>query len=345
MSEKSMTKTILAFIIILVALCAVLIWFLGRSKTTTGRPEGQSAVQQQEGIVVTLGTAAQQRGDIVTAPVEAMTYAGEIRAYGSVLQIQNLTELQNNYIQAKIQAAKAVVSLESSRKEYERLKALNEDNKNISDKALQAAWSALRSDEENVRASQEAMVIMEDTARQQWGRVIAQWMLKGSPALRRLLQQEEVLIQLTLPAGVRVIRMPERISLSLADGSTVSASFISLSPRTNPHIQGISLFYEAPSAGKLLSGMNVTAEMPSSGTQSGFFVPASAVIWLQDKAWVYLKKNETGFSRVEVPVSNPLNEGYFVSDVFSSGDQLVVKGAQALLSEESMPKTSGGGGE
>jgi len=343
MSEKSRTKTILVFIIILAALCAALIWFLWRSKTATGRPGGQSAVQQ-EGNVVTLGTAAQQRGDIVAAPVEAMTYAKKIRAYGRVLQIQNLTELQNNYSQAKIQAAKAVVNLESSKKEYDRLKTLNEDNKNVSDKALQAAWATLQNNEENMRASQEALVILEDTAHQQWGGVIAQWLLKGSSALRRLLQQKQVLIQLTLPAGVHITRIPESISVIPADGNAVSASFISLSPRTDPHIQGISLFYEAPSAGKLLAGMSVTAQMPSSGTQSGFLVPASAVIWLQDKAWVYLKKSETGFSRAEVPVSNPLNEGYFVSDVFSAGDQVVVKGAQALLSQESMPKTSGGGG-
>jgi hypothetical protein len=323
--------------------------FCGGCKKSSKEQHAERAAPQaspeKEENAITLARQAQEKGGIIVSQLRPVSFVKKVQAYGTVLQLQNLTDIRNGYARAKTQGEKALTNLDFSKKEYERLKALNEDNKNVSDKTLEAAWSALHNAEENVRASREALVIMEDTAHQQWGGVIAQWMLKDSPALRRLLQQEEVLIRLTLPAGARITRMPENISLLLADGSAVSASFVSLSPRTDPHIQGISLFYKAPPAGKLLAGMNVTAEMPSSGTQSGFFVPASAVIWLQDKAWVYIKKSETGFSRVEVPVSNPLNEGYFVSDVFSSGDRLVVKGAQALLSEESMPKTTGGGEE
>jgi hypothetical protein len=90
--------------------------------------------------------------------------------------------------------------------------------------------------------------------------------------------------------------------------------------------------------------MNVTAQMPSAGAQNGFFVPASAVVWLQDRAWVYVKESRTGFSRVELPTTTPVSNGYFATGVFSAGDRIVIKGAQALLSAESTPKSAGGGG-
>jgi hypothetical protein len=343
MTERSRMKATPIVIIILAVLCLFLIWFLWRSKTLTGHPAEQSAVQKQKENVVTLSVDAQKEGGISTTPVKAITHTEEIRAYGMVLQLQTLTDLRNSYVRAKTQVEKALTDLDLSKKEYERLKVLNEDNKNVSDKAVQAAQATMQNNEETVRALREALNVLEDTAHQQWGDIIAQWLSEGSPALRRLLQQKDMLIQLTLPAGARIIRTPKSISVVLAGGSAVPASFVSLSPRTDPNMQGISFFYAAPSAnGKLLAGMNVTAQMPSSGTESGFFVPTSAVVWLQDKASVYVKKSETGFSRVEVPVSNLLDEGYFVSDVFSIGDQIVVRGAQALLSEESKPKTTGG---
>jgi hypothetical protein len=330
-------------VIVLAVLCAFLIWLLWRGKTPTNRPEEQSAaVRQQKENVVTLSVDAQKEDGISAAPVQAIRHTEKIRAYGMVLQLQTLTDLRSSYVRAKAQVDKALTDLDLSKKEYERLKGLNEDNKNVSDKAVQAAQATLQNNEDTVRALRETLNVLEDTAHQRWGGVIAQWLSEGSPALRRLLHQKDMLIQLTLPAGARIIRMPKSISVVHADGSAVSASFISLSPRTDPNIQGISFFYAAPSAnGRLLAGMNVTAQIPSSGTQSGFFVPASAVVWLQDKAWVYVKKGETGFFRVEVPVSSPSNEGYFVSDVFSIRDQIVVRGAQALLSEESKPKTTG----
>ena len=89
--------------------------------------------------------------------------------------------------------------------------------------------------------------------------------------------------------------------------------------------------------------MNVTAQMPTTETRKGFLVPLSAVVWLQDRAWVYIMKTQTGFSRVEIPTSVTVNGDYFVPGVFSAGDRIVVEGAQALLSAETVPKAGGGG--
>ncbi len=89
-----------------------------------------------------------------------------------------------------------------------------------------------------------------------------------------------------------------------------------------------------------LSGI-VTAALASSvaegrgGKQTpGVIVPDSAVVWLDGKAWVYVRKDAEHFVRRAVPVSRPAGEGWFVTKNYSAGDRVVVQGAQLLLSEE-----------
>ena len=53
-------------------------------------------------------------------------------------------------------------------------------------------------------------------------------------------------------------------------------------------------------------------------------IPDSAVVHLQGKEWVYLKKDAQTFVRKEISPARPLK----------IGDQIVVTGAQLILSEE-----------
>jgi hypothetical protein len=340
---KGRLKTILV-IAVLSCITALLVWvFMRGRKESAMEQEREPPVKeasrvsapQEEGIV-TLGVDAQKRGDIVAVPVKAMTHAEKIRAYGTVLQLQNLTELRSNYVQAKAQFEKALANLDLSKREYERLRPLNEDNKNVSDKALQAAEATRLNDEANVHASQEAVNILEETAHQQWGSVLAGWMLSGSPSFHRLIQQKDVLIQFTLPADSHISRMPQSISIMLGDGSVVSAGFVSPSTRTDPRIQGTSLFYAAPSErGKILTGMNVTADLPSGPPANGVFIPASSVVWRQGKSWIYVQKGSDQFIRREISTETPVKDGWFVLKGVAAGDRIVVKGPQLLMSEES----------
>ncbi len=313
--------------------------------------------------VITLDQESQIKSGIIQEPLKQVSHREEVRAYGTVMDLQTLVGLrknlidlrkslvdaQNNYAAAKGQVKKTAASLVASRKQYERLKALYEDNRNVSDKALQAGEAAFRTDEANVfaaqealqaarksvRAAEEALSVLRDAARQQWGNVLTKRLYKASPAFDRLVRQEDVLLQITLPSGAILSSVPETAWVRTATGTRVSMFPISPSPRTDPRIQGLSFFCLASAQEtKLLPGMNVFAYLPVGKETLGFLVPSSAVLWWQGKAWVYVQRNADRFTRRELPADVPTENGYFVHQGFTSGETIVVRGGQLLLSEE-----------
>lgn len=282
---------------------------------------------------ITLDKATQVKSGIDVALLQSISHREEVRAYGTVLQLQELIDLRNAYVTAKAQIDKTRASLEASRREYERLKVLH-GNRNISDKTFQSAEAAWMSDEANVRAAQEGLEALGSGARQRWGSVLAKWLVDGSSAFIRLIQQQEVLIQITLPADAHISSAPQTARIQLADGKLASVKLVSTAARTDPRIQGMSFFYLASGKADFLPGMNVVAYLPVGPQIRGVIVPRSAVVWWQGKAWVYVQKAEERFIRHEVSMDMPIENGWFVSEGLSAGDRLVVGGAQLLLSEE-----------
>ncbi len=343
MRERRKLKIILA-IIISVAVVILLIWAFTRgpkqSVLEAQPPKGGSRVSKQAEENVVMNGLAQKRNGIIVAPLEAVVHSESLQAYGVVLRLTPLADLRKSYVLAKAQVEDALTKVDVSKREYERLKALNEDDKNVSDKDLQSSEANWRSAEINLRASQEVLPALRGTVQQEWGEVIGRWLFEGSPAFYRLIQQEDFLVQITLPASAHISSAPETISVQPPDGTLVSAHFLSPSPLTDPHIQGRSFFYVAPSRGtNLLPGMNVAASMPAGPQVSGFVIPESAIVWWQGWAWVYTQKGEERFVRRRVTAKTPVRKGYFVTKGFKRGERIVAKGAQLLLSEEFRTKT------
>lgn len=334
-------RTVFVGMAILVGVGALLVWAFraGHEGEQTGQePSAQPAsrVSTQNGETVThLDRTAQSKIGLAVASPVPVSRQKELRAYGTVLQLQDLVDLRNSYVTAVAQADKMRAALEVSRKEYERLKALHDTNANVSDKAFQAAEGAWRSDEANVSAAEVAVHVLESTARQRWGPVLTSWLRDGSPAFERLIQRQDVLIQLTLPAETRSVSMPQTARIQDASGTLATAGLVSPSPATDPRIQGASLFYRVPAQMTgFLPGMNILAYLPTGPQVQGVVIPASAVVWWQGKAWGYVQVDAEHFARREVSTETPLQDGWFVERGLSAGDRLVVQGAQLLLSEE-----------
>jgi hypothetical protein len=340
-------KVLLTAALIFVLALLSFSFLFGCEKTKKEQEEkaGQSNTQQS-GYTVTVSEEGQKTGGIITMALKRGLYREQTAAYGEVLAPEGLSELYKSYISAVSGVEKAKARLTASEMEYARLKRLNENNKNISDKELQASVARLSADRAEEAAASGTLQTAKNTISLKWGPTIAGWVFRYESSFREVIERREVLVRITVPPSLALKRIPQRIRITTPTGASVSADFVSRATSTNPALQGLSFIYIAPKHnGDLVPGMNVTAQMPSAATQAGFFIPESAVVWLQGKAWIYVKKGETGFSRVEAPTTTPVNNGYFVSDSFAPGDRIVTKGAQALLSEESAPKTSGGGGE
>jgi hypothetical protein len=70
--------------------------------------------------VITLDAASQQQSGLRTVALEQTQYHEQLRAYGSVLDVQPLVDLDNSYALAKAQLNAAQARLDASRAEFER---------------------------------------------------------------------------------------------------------------------------------------------------------------------------------------------------------------------------------
>jgi len=336
-------KKSLLVIIVLIGISALLIWaFLGGRKELAREQEREQPVKAPSRVsildgesVVTLSRTEEIKSGIAVATLQPVSHQEELKAYGTVMELRDLFDLHNSYVAAKAQVEKATASLDASQMEYERLKPLHENNRNISDKTFQAAEAAWRSNEADAHAAQEALHTINAAVRQRWGSVVARWLVEKSPVFNRLRQQQDVLIQTTLPPDTHLASAPQTAMVQTADSKLVSAKLVSLSPHTAPRIQGMGFFYVASIQPGLLPGMNVIVYLQTGPRYQGVVVPDPAVVWWQGKAWVYVQKGTGQFVRREISTETPVKDGWFVLKGTTASDRIVVKGLQLLMSEES----------
>ena len=291
-------------------------------------------------VAVSLDREAQAAGGIVAQELPRVSRRQERRAFGTVVDVGDLAEARRGVADARAQAERVRASLRASHREYERLSALYADDRNASAKAVEAAVATAGADQASAEAAETAVATLEAIARERWGPVIGGWVTGGSPALERLLKRQDVLVNATLSPDASLPQPPDTAFLERDRASRVVARFVSEAARTDPRIQGASLFYVAPAKSGLLPGMSVTVSIPEGATVTGSRVPRSAVVWTEARAWIYISNDPTTFVRRPIATDSPDGEGYFVGDLPPQA-RVVVRGAQTLLSEESrsQPRT------
>ena len=301
----------------------------------------QISVENGEAVLA-LDTATQSRLGLQVATLTATVTRAEFTRPAVVLPIQDLATFRNTYIAAQTQLQKSRVESDVARKEYARLKTLSGQDHNISEKSLQSAECTLKASEVDERAGEQQLNLQQSIVRQEWGGVASKWALEDSPEFQRILDQRDVLVQVTMPPDANV-GMPKTISLEIPGMTRTGASLVSPFPRVDPRIQGRSFLYVAPAARGLTPGMNLVAHLSVGGQIRGLIVPTSAVVWSEGKAWVYQQTASDRFTRRVVPTEVPVERGFFVAQGFSPRDKVVIEGAQALLSEEMVLHGQGGG--
>jgi hypothetical protein len=319
---------------------AILIWGLVEARKEAAaeaeheRPVESPRVSATSGeLVIKVSRAEQARNGFEASTLAPTTRQPELRANAVVLPVQELTDLRANYVTAHAQLAKAQASFEVSRQEYERLNTLYQNDRNASLKSVQAALGTMRSDEVAVNAAQDSVALAESNVRQRWGPVISDWLLSNSAAFQKLIRQESFLVQVTLPAGTE-IAAPPTVRLQVTAEKTQLASFVSPLPQVDLRIQAPSHLYITSKHAALVPGLNVVALLSSGVPLRGVIIPSRAVVWWQGKAWAYVQTGPEEFVRGAVPTEDPVTGAWFVTQNFSSGEKVVVKGAQQLLSEE-----------
>ncbi|WP_035358016.1 hypothetical protein [Edaphobacter aggregans] len=335
------TLRIIVVIAAVIALAGGLIWgFLARQKEQSAEAQAEAPMQapsrvasQNGETVLAFDDAAQKTNGIVTAAPIHSRQSVDVQATGVVLQLQPLLDLKTSYNTALTDLAKARAAASASQAEYERLRQLNQDGKNASDKAVEVARAASESDAALVRNAEQSLTILKSSTRLHWGPVIANWLEQGSPQLDALLAQRTFLLQVT-STDSGSLTAPQQVTVKYADGTHSSAHLISVLPQLDPRLQAPSLLYGVAAHPGLIPGINLAVFLPSGPERDGWLVPGSAVVWWQGKAWCYVEESPGKFTRKDIATSKPVANGWFVTEGIDADARVVTVGAQALLSEE-----------
>jgi len=284
--------------------------------------------------VITLDAETQKRSGIDTARLSSAPFQEEVRAYGMVLDVARLTELSNNYASATAQVQTAQAKLAMSRPAFERAQKLFNDTHVVSQAQLQAAEAAFGTDQASLVAAQAQVRTLTATAYQEWGSVLGKSLVDGSPQITHLIERQDFLLQITLPPDVVLKAAPAKASIEVGKAGRSAITFVSPATRIDPKIQGVSFFYTAAAESGVLPGMNVLAFLPSGTSIEGAAVPASSIVWLQGRAWVYRRADKDKFIRMQIATDQPANGGGYIVKDMPKDSEIVTRGAQLLLSEE-----------
>lgn len=294
-----------------------------------------SRVTTKNGLaVLTITAAEQQASGIETAPAERSPAQEAVVGYGTVLDPAPLTELSTHYLAAESEVATATAKLAVSRAAFERAKILYKDRQNISAAQLEGAEGSFAVDKAVLDAAQSHLRSVAAGARQAWGSVLGAALIERGELITRLIAREDYLVKVTLPSGAAVAQAPETATVRIGRAKALQLAYLSPATTVDPRLQGIAYLYRAAADSALLPGMNLAVHLLVEADADGVVVPEAAVVWLQGKAWVYLRTDPTTFVRRDITPDHAGPGGGYVVTGLPADAQIVVRGAQMLLSEE-----------
>lgn len=294
-------------------------------------------VQREAGqTVIHLDAKAQLHSGIQTLKLKPATYKADFTAYGKVLAIQPLIALRHRYLLALTERNATQAKFKQAEQNINRQQTLYREG--ITAKRIledqNAQWQI---DKAQLDASHFQDQIIEEEARQLWGQPLSTYVLsRDSHKLDALLSGQQKLLQITLPSNQQLNDETKTILIASSGdrNKAQSAELISVAPQTDGSSQGRSYFFKTQ-AKDLSIGMNVTAWIAEQNTPlPGVTIPKSALLWSMDQAFVYVKTDDNTFSRRLINHYTISNDGYFVSEDLKPDEELVITGAQMLLSEE-----------
>ncbi|HSI24900.1 MAG TPA: hypothetical protein VK952_04705, partial [Methylotenera sp.] len=255
-----MNKKIGLIIIIQALLIIALFWtlvFYGKDEYETYRSEQEEEIEtvdrvtENDGVqVVNISLAAQQTSGIKTAKVTAATFQGEIKSFGNVVSIDSLVEAKASYLNLKTNANLAQANTVQNMQQYQRLKALNDDDKNVSDRVVQEALAIVNADKAQVTANALQIRNLQNNVKLQWGEALAKLVFADDlpPHLANLLDRKNVLIQMTLPISTATPKAGSSIIVTpINDADTrIKAVYVSPASTSDANVFGKTFYYSAP---------------------------------------------------------------------------------------------------
>jgi hypothetical protein len=349
----SRTRIVIAAMAVAIAVLAGAVVYFARDelRLVSEAQEEQiatpSAVGEEEGFaVVSVSPESQKASGLQTIPLQGARAQAAIEVYGVVVDPRPLIEQRARLLALAAEREAVRVAAASTQAEHQRLKRLYDDERNVAERVVMAAEAQWKSEQARLAAVEQQATAVKEALRAGWGPALAAWAAQPqSHVLDALVQQQQVLVQLVIPYDLQASAGRDEIQIApvgapLDKGVGLrGARFVSASPRTDGSLPGATYFFLAD-ARDLRVGTRVAGQLRLPGkAREGVLVPEAAVVWHGGKAWAYVKDSDARFVRREVSTAQELPGGWFNASRpdgagFEDGEQVVVSGAQLLLSEE-----------
>ena len=297
----------------------------------------QSSVKMINGrLAVHLPESVQQQANIKLVNLKTAGYRNELHATAKVMDIQPLVRLRSNIRKIQSEIRIAETALQVSNQEYERLKLLNKEASNISERDLQKSKLQWMSDTINLQDKRNKLDDLKDESIQAWGRELTDQIINNTDIVNQLIERKMLLLLVTTENNKPLPEHADTASITQFEHPefTGDAHFLAQALQVDDKTLGQTyLFYTT--ATSLRTGQYLDAWITADNTLlQGVYIPPPAIIWYVDKPWVYQKVDENAFIRKEVKDFIITRQGWFVRDGFKDRDEIVLQGAQMLLSEE-----------
>lgn len=287
-------------------------------------------------LTIKINNALQLSSGIETTTVEAYNQQTEFIAYGKAVNLHPLLALRTRYLQTIAESNRALAKFKHAEQTINRQQDLFKNGvsskRNLQEHQAQWHIEKAQADASNFQAK--AIV---DEAILVWGQALTDWALNSkSDNLSDFISGQRKLLQITLPSNKHLAETIKTIVVDTTGNRNLAhkADYISATELTESITQGESYYFQSTDK-KIKTGMNITAWIPENDkSDTGVIIPKSALIWNMDQAFVYIKTDEETFHRRIITQYTASNNGYFVANTIESGEKVVTKGAQMLLSEQ-----------
>ena len=290
-----------------------------------GGAAGTNSAAASGGSGVTMDQATQERIGLKIATPVAAQWQPKLQVTGLMADMPTLLSDAADYAAAQAQAA-------ASQSDWGRTEKLAAQN-NASTRALETARAQAAHDMMALKSLQAKFAVM-------WGAKLA----TDTNLMETLagMTNGTTLVKLSLPAGMATPSPIGQATVQLlADGAAMVPATFSDDLGIDPATQQETLLFTTDRP--LPARAAVTAELETGGEPiSGVEIPAEAVLRHMGKGWVYEQTVTNQFQRVEVPLNRQTQNGWFVTGELTTTNQIVVTGAQTILSTELSSTISAG---
>ncbi len=295
---------------------------------------------------VVLNMPGKQWPQIGAAVIRGSSFAGIKPAVSTTLEITLALELTK----VKADLAAARVAQATSTAMYVREKSLYAQNKAVSLQQVQAAQSALADAQARVRADEQSIVAIAHQLKTKTGGflplpifqngIITQVLAHPGEAvaanqpLLKIVNFHTLVAAVALPASDsgKVAMETEIRVRALGHQHWIRAKPLTLAPRADRQTRGLSVLYLIDNPGALRPGMAITALMPKAAKAVAMtIIPRTAVIWWRGERWIYTARSGGLFAMHELINPETVPEGYAEKTGFLPARDIVIKGAQLLL--------------